>query len=548
MELLCVNASPFTMMDKDSRFFNISKSGSISSQNSMRVNASTTYTNVRAKRSIRWLVVSSIGIGLLGLAILGALLVFGLYETIQYSDRILPGIKVGDTHIEGLNINDAAIKLHQEWNLDREIVISDGIHQVSVPIQQLGLRIDPIQSALLSYNVGRSGNIAYDYRDILQSYQNGWIVQPVVIFDKEIARNGLSKLSSQFSQPAKNATVKLEATELIPIPGEMGYTINIEETLTPILENPRKVINEKQILLQLKPLIPQVNDVSQVMSVAQKYLDTEIILKTYDPILDEYLDLTIPKESIASWMSITAGEDGLIVKLDENLIGAYLSQLSNEIGPERWINADVYREPVTEAFQNKEPPLIILNHHPTSYQIQPGDTLLRIAWKIGVPAWKILEANPELDPDKLSIGTELLIPSKDELIPLPIIPNKRIIIDLGQQRLRVYQDKELIQTYLISTGVDKSPTQPGIFQVQTHKPNAYASVWDLHMPNFLGIYEAWPGFMNGIHGLPTLSSGQRLWGNILGRPASYGCIILDIKPSEWLYEWAEEGVIVEIQP
>lgn len=106
----------------------------------------------------------------------------------------------------------------------------------------------------------------------------------------------------------------------------------------------------------------------------------------------------------------------------------------------------------------------------------------------------------------------------------------------------------MIGQHVISTGIDRSPTQPGIFQVQTHDPNAYASVWDLYMPNFLGIYEAWPGFMNGIHGLPTLSNGQRLWANVLGRPASYGCIILDLETSEWLYHWAENGVVVEIQP
>jgi lipoprotein-anchoring transpeptidase ErfK/SrfK len=78
--------------------------------------------------------------------------------------------------------------------------------------------------------------------------------------------------------------------------------------------------------------------------------------------------------------------------------------------------------------------------------------------------------------------------------------------------------------------------------------NAYASVWDLHMPDFLGIYEAWPGFMNGIHGLPTLSGGRRLWADILGRPASYGCIILDLDDAAWLYNWAENGVVVEIHP
>jgi lipoprotein-anchoring transpeptidase ErfK/SrfK len=66
------------------------------------------------------------------------------------------------------------------------------------------------------------------------------------------------------------------------------------------------------------------------------------------------------------------------------------------------------------------------------------------------------------------------------------------------------------------------------------------------MPHFLGIYEAWPDFMNGLHGLPTLSNGRRLWADILGRPASFGCIILDLDAAESLYEWAEDGVVVEI--
>jgi lipoprotein-anchoring transpeptidase ErfK/SrfK len=67
------------------------------------------------------------------------------------------------------------------------------------------------------------------------------------------------------------------------------------------------------------------------------------------------------------------------------------------------------------------------------------------------------------------------------------------------------------------------------------------------MPHFLGIYRATPGLLNGIHGLPLLSSGVRLWGSVLGRPASYGCIILNLQAAEQLYEWAENGVVVEIQ-
>ena len=53
--------------------------------------------------------------------------------------------------------------------------------------------------------------------------------------------------------------------------------------------------------------------------------------------------------------------------------------------------------------------------------------------------------------------------------------------------------------------------------------------------------------MNGIHGLPLLSNGHRLWASNLGTPASYGCIILDLDEAEELYYWADEGVVVEIR-
>jgi lipoprotein-anchoring transpeptidase ErfK/SrfK len=83
--------------------------------------------------------------------------------------------------------------------------------------------------------------------------------------------------------------------------------------------------------------------------------------------------------------------------------------------------------------------------------------------------------------------------------------------------------------------------------VTSHIENAYAAIWDLYMPHFLGIYEAVPGFTNGIHGLPMLSGGRRLWANVLGQPASYGCIILTLQAAEELYYWAEDGVVVEIR-
>jgi hypothetical protein len=66
------------------------------------------------------------------------------------------------------------------------------------------------------------------------------------------------------------------------------------------------------------------------------------------------------------------------------------------------------------------------------------------------------------------------------------------------------------------------------------------------MPNWLGIY--WSGGLeNGIHALPILPNGVTLWEGYLGRPVSYGCVVLGTYEAQILYDWAEVGTPVEIQ-
>jgi hypothetical protein len=40
----------------------------------------------------------------------------------------------------------------------------------------------------------------------------------------------------------------------------------------------------------------------------------------------------------------------------------------------------------------------------------------------------------------------------------------------------------------------------------------------------------------------------RLWANVLGKPITYGCILMDLKDGQEIYRWADEGVVVEINP
>jgi lipoprotein-anchoring transpeptidase ErfK/SrfK len=111
-----------------------------------------------------------------------------------------------------------------------------------------------------------------------------------------------------------------------------------------------------------------------------------------------------------------------------------------------------------------------------------------------------------------------------------------------------FEDGKLKWEWTISTGLPDSPTSPGVFQIQSHEDVAYAANWDLYMPSFMGIYRPAPGqeFMNGFHGFPSRDRKQILWERSLGRPVTYGCILLDTENAKKLYDWGANGVIVEI--
>ena len=131
--------------------------------------------------------------------------------------------------------------------------------------------------------------------------------------------------------------------------------------------------------------------------------------------------------------------------------------------------------------------------------------------------------------------------------PAPVVSggSKYILVDISDQHMYVYENDALIYSFVASTGINNA-TRVGVFAVQSKFDNAYGATWDIWMPNWLGIYWA-GGLENGIHALPILPNGATLWEGFLGRPVSYGCVVLGTYESKLLYDWAEMGTAVEIQ-
>ena len=141
------------------------------------------------------------------------------------------------------------------------------------------------------------------------------------------------------------------------------------------------------------------------------------------------------------------------------------------------------------------------------------------------------------------------IPASNSPTQMPAVRTsgeKRIVVQISEQRLYAYQGDTLMHDFVVSTG-ELHATRIGSFSVLDKIPEAWSDPWSFWMPEWLGIY--WAGNTeNGIHALPVLPDGSVLWGDALGTPVSHGCVVLNPEDARSLYDWADIGTQVEILP
>ncbi len=189
-----------------------------------------------------------------------------------------------------------------------------------------------------------------------------------------------------------------------------------------------------------------------------------------------------------------------------------------------------------------------------TYTVVRGDTLGGIAARFGVMPGALAAANQITNPNRIYYGQVLVIPTGGSVASGVAAPategsasgSRLVLVDISEQRMYVYENGNLLWAWVTSTGSPGRGTAPGRYSVLNKIPNAYASTWNLQMPYWLGIY--WVGrLQNGIHALPILANGEKLWAGWLGTPVSYGCVILGDAEAQTLYNWVEVDTPVTIQ-
>jgi len=114
---------------------------------------------------------------------------------------------------------------------------------------------------------------------------------------------------------------------------------------------------------------------------------------------------------------------------------------------------------------------------------------------------------------------------------------KQIIVSLKDQRLYAYEDGELVETYLVSTGTKTYPTIPGTYAILRKVP----------IKEYIG-----PGYdLKNTHWNSQFSARgdyfhEAWWHKKFGQPMSHGCVNMRLDDAKFIYDWAPIGTPVTI--
>ncbi len=478
----------------------------------------------------------------IGIALAGILfcVVLAAGFMLFYNDRIAPRVTVAQIAVGGQTVTEAAMTLGTQWSL---VTLRDEGRVWQVDAASLGIELDAVATA----------ERALSRSHALMSLA-GWLtpldISPIVHMDENRMREALLELAPNLERAPVNAGVHLVAGRVEPTPAQAGRELVIQATLAQLRDG--DVLEDGMLDLVMAEVAPAITDSSAMVAEAERLLANPLDIRVFDPVTGDSVHWSAPPEAWGSWLTTapdSSAATGLALAFQPEPVRAFVeSQAAAVLDPSRYLDLDEVLANLNANLAAGSPQgLARVYHHDGQHIVQSGETLISIAWDYGVPYPWIEQANPGLE--SVYPGQTIVIPSVDNFLDFPPVPDKRIVVSISQQRVWVYENGALKWDWLTSTGIASSPTWPGIYQIILHEPNAYAANWNLYMPYFLGVYRPIPGadFTNGFHGFPTRGGSQLLWTNSLGTRVTYGCILLSNTNAELLYNWAEEGVVVEIQ-
>lgn len=444
---------------------------------------------------------------------------------LYFNNRVAPGVDFGDASITR-NLTgyqeDAVSKTVQNAIDNSKLEISDDQgNSIDADLSQLGVKIDKNATVKAIMNAKR---------DNLFTRIMPWVRQTVslkaVRDDSALDSYLLHKFIRESDRAVPYSAVFDKDSESFKVedgvPGRTIETMSVREAVKKLIAHPGKTV--KVSVTSRRTDAPIKLDVAQkFVNDLNKLLEKKVTFNNGDG-----KDFTVPKEAIASWISVNADTTRrkLSYTIDADKADYYLSQvLPKELNQQKINQEDAI---------DKEGKFI--------FTTLKGSNGVEINYSNSV-AKKAVESLRNGNDFKMDVPSKITkFTVEKKLVEM------RIVVDKTTQMASVYKNDELVKTFPVCTGkrgADDSAS--GTFFIYLR----YASQ-DMRGRNgdgspYFSPGVRWVSYYHGGEGFHTASWNYK--GIATGDAAnhgSHGCINMYEQDAHWIFENCPRGTIVQV--
>ncbi len=450
---------------------------------------------------------------------LGTLL---LTMSLVYAETILPNTSVNGIEVGGFKQSVATSMVDRSLvkkqvlriKIDDEVIEEEAIN--------LGITFDTEQAVTEAYLRGKSGSWFGQVKDLIGSTVINKDITVKADINTESLNNFINEnVGSKISEPI-DAYLDYANGQFVIVPAVDGKAIDLEklkEDISQYAQSNKKDVIEAKV--QIVKADVQKQDLVKYQKQIEDLVAHAVVIKAEDK------NLVVTEAQKVSWYKLQKNENKFQIKIDKEAIAATVKQLSK--------NYDLVM--VKEQINTKGEVIVAGRDGKAINQAQVvADITAAIASQNAVT----VVANVSVVPREQIVATANSI----GVIPAVDTELKFVQIDIANQKMYLFENREVVNSFSISSGKSGMDTPKGVHKIYNKALRPYSKKYGLYMPYWNSI-SADGQF--GIHELPEWPNGYKEGESHLGIPVSHGCIRLGVGAAAYVYEWAPIGTAVVIQ-
>jgi vancomycin resistance protein YoaR len=265
---------------------------------------------------------------------------FGFAST--YSNRVLPGVRVGTVDLSGLTRNEAIAKLQSAYAYlaQGEVTITTPVGAATITYQQVGRGPDVEAMADAALAVGHSGDPIADAASVVHSAAFGQVIPVVIKIDPNALAQRIQQLVGTSSIAPQNAQATAKGGAFSFTPSTPGHGIDELSMGSTIIDRLTQTSAPADLQAggTFTTLSPQVTDqdAQDAIALAQKMIVNVNLTWSIPPAAApsswKGQSWTIAASQIRSWIVFGTRQDGTYAPaVDPAQVEAYLSSISSKV-------------------------------------------------------------------------------------------------------------------------------------------------------------------------------------------------------------------------